>query len=162
MAAHPIAVAPDFDDTAAAAQPLPEGGPYDLVVYRIVYRSRSRVTDCGLIVEVLPPLDFDGSPICRPTYDLPRCPVAPLASKNRATQAPSLKLTLDLRKFIRPGACRRMSVKVTAGCYGGSMTSNARALLIGELEQSMDLFGQVAAYFTDHRDPRLTEHSLDT
>ncbi len=52
--------------------------------------------------------------------------------------------------------------KVTAGFDGGSMTSDTGALLLGELDRSMGLFGQVAACFTDHRDPRLTEHSLDT
>jgi len=51
---------------------------------------------------------------------------------------------------------------VTAAFDGGSITSNAGALLLREIDRSMGLVDQVAGCFTDHRDPRLTEHSIRT
>ena len=52
--------------------------------------------------------------------------------------------------------------RVTAAFDGGSITSNAGALLLGKADRSTGLFNRVAAGFTDHRDPRLTEHSVRT
>ena len=45
---------------------------------------------------------------------------------------------------------------------GGSITSNAGALLLRGIDRSIGLFDRVAACFTDRRDPRLTEHSVHT
>ena len=52
--------------------------------------------------------------------------------------------------------------KVTAAFDGGSITSNAGALLLRQADRSTGLFDRVAAGFTDHRDPRPTEHSVRT
>jgi len=52
--------------------------------------------------------------------------------------------------------------KVTAAFDGGSITSNAGALLLRQADRSTGLFDRVAACFTDHRDRRLTEHSVRT
>ena len=52
--------------------------------------------------------------------------------------------------------------RVTAAFDGGSITSNAGALLLRKADRSTGLFNRVAAGFTDHRDPRLTEHSVRT
>ena len=52
--------------------------------------------------------------------------------------------------------------KVTAAFDGGSITSNAGALLLRSVDRALGLFDRVAACFTDHRDPRLTEHSVRT
>ena len=52
--------------------------------------------------------------------------------------------------------------KVTAAFNGGMITSHAGALLLSEIERPVGLFDRVAACFTDHRDPRLTEHSVRT
>jgi len=49
---------------------------------------------------------------------------------------------------------------VTAAFDGGSITSNAGALLLRRIDRALGLFDRVAACFTDHRDPRLTEHSV--
>jgi hypothetical protein len=57
-------------------------------------------------------------------------------------------------------ACRGR--KVTAAFDGGTITSHAGALLLRESGRAMDLFDRVAACFTDHRDPALTEHSVST
>lgn len=51
---------------------------------------------------------------------------------------------------------------MTAAFDGGSITSNAGALLLRQADRSTWLFDRVAAGFTDHRDPRLTEHSVRT
>jgi len=51
---------------------------------------------------------------------------------------------------------------VTAAFDGGSITSNAGALLLRRIDRALGLFDRVAACFTDHRDPRLTEHSVRT
>ena len=52
--------------------------------------------------------------------------------------------------------------KVTAAFDGGSITSNAGALLLRQADRSTGLFNRVAAGFTDHRDQRLVEHSVRT
>ena len=57
-------------------------------------------------------------------------------------------------------ACQRR--RVTAAFDGGSITSNAGALLLREIDRFVGLFDRVAACFTDHRDPRLTQHSVRT
>ena len=51
---------------------------------------------------------------------------------------------------------------MTAAFDGGSITSNAGALLLREIDRFVGLFDRVAACFTDHRDPRLTEHPVRT
>ena len=61
--------------------------------------------------------------------------------------------------FVFQG-CRRR--RVTAAFDGGSITSNAGALLLREIDRFVGLFDRVAACFTDHRDRRLTEHSVRT
>ncbi len=52
--------------------------------------------------------------------------------------------------------------RVTAAFDGGSITSNAGALLLRAVDRSIGLVDRVAACFTDHRDARLTEHSVRT
>ena len=61
--------------------------------------------------------------------------------------------------FAFQGCQRR---RVTAAFDGGSITSNAGALLLREIDRFVGLFDRVAACFKDHRDPRFTEHSLRT
>ena len=61
--------------------------------------------------------------------------------------------------FVFQGCQRR---RVTAAFDGGSITLNAGALLLREIDRFVRLFDRVAACFTDHRDPRLTEHSVRT
>ena len=56
--------------------------------------------------------------------------------------------------------CQRRRVSAAFG--GGSITSNAGALLLREIDRFVGLFDRVAACFTDHRDQRLTEHSVRT
>ena len=51
---------------------------------------------------------------------------------------------------------------MTAAFDGGSMTSNGGALLLRAADRSIGLVDRVAACFTDHRDARLTEHSIQT
>ena len=52
--------------------------------------------------------------------------------------------------------------KVTAAFDGGSITSNAGALLLRRIDRALGFFDRVASCFTDHRDSRLTEHSVRT
>ena len=52
--------------------------------------------------------------------------------------------------------------RVAAAFNGGTITSHAGALLLRESGRAIGLFDRVAACFTDHRDPRLTEHSVST
>jgi hypothetical protein len=52
--------------------------------------------------------------------------------------------------------------KVMAGFDGGALTSNAGALLLGQLEQGLGLIRRFAGCFTDRRDPRFVEHRLET
>lgn len=51
---------------------------------------------------------------------------------------------------------------VVAGFDGGTITSNAGALLLGQLDDGLKLIDRFAACFTDRRDPRYVEHSLRT
>jgi hypothetical protein len=52
--------------------------------------------------------------------------------------------------------------RVVAGFDGGAITSNAGALLLGQLDQGLALIGRFAGCFTDRRDPRFIEHRLET
>ena len=52
--------------------------------------------------------------------------------------------------------------KVVAGFDGGTITSDARALLLGRLDRGLGLIRRMAACFTDRRDPRLLEHTVET
>ena len=56
--------------------------------------------------------------------------------------------------------------KVVAGFDGGTITSDAGALLLGRLDRRLDrglgLIRRMAACFTDRRDPRLLEHTVET
>src|SRR5881409_3168630 len=49
---------------------------------------------------------------------------------------------------------------VVARFDGGSITSDGGGLLLREEERRKGILGQFAACFTDHRDPRLIEHSV--
>ena len=51
---------------------------------------------------------------------------------------------------------------VVAGFDGGAITSNAGALLLGQLEDGLGLVRRFAGCFTDRRDPRFIEHRLET
>jgi hypothetical protein len=51
---------------------------------------------------------------------------------------------------------------VVAGFDGGAITSNAGALLLGQLDHGLGLIRRFAGCFTDRRDPRLVEHRLET
>ena len=61
--------------------------------------------------------------------------------------------------FLFQGFQRR---RITAAFDGGSITANAGALLLREIDRFVGLFDRVAACFTDHRDPRLRVHALRT
>ncbi len=52
--------------------------------------------------------------------------------------------------------------KVVAGFDGGTITSNAGGLLLGRLDRGLGLIRRMAACFTDRRDPRLLEHTIET
>ena len=49
---------------------------------------------------------------------------------------------------------------VIAGFDGGEITSDAGGLLLREVEQATGILRQLAGCFTDHRDPKLVEHSV--
>ena len=51
---------------------------------------------------------------------------------------------------------------VVAGFDGGTITSDAGALLLGATERAIGLVGRFAACFSDRRDPRLVEHVVAT
>jgi Transposase DDE domain group 1 len=51
---------------------------------------------------------------------------------------------------------------VVASFDGGTITSNAGALLLGQVDQGLGLIGRFAQCFTDRRDPRFVEHGLET
>jgi hypothetical protein len=51
---------------------------------------------------------------------------------------------------------------VVAGFDGGTITSNAGALLLRHLDQGLGLIRRFAGCFTDRRDPRYVEHRLET
>jgi hypothetical protein len=50
---------------------------------------------------------------------------------------------------------------VVALFNGGTITSDAGVLLLGQLESRRHIISQFAACFTDHRDPQLIEHPLE-
>ena len=52
--------------------------------------------------------------------------------------------------------------EVRGGFSGGSITSDAGALLLREVELRTGIVKQFAACFKDHRDPGLIEHTLET
>ena len=52
--------------------------------------------------------------------------------------------------------------QVTARFDGGTITSDAGALLLGEVEQATGLLSKLAACFVDHRDPEKIEHTVDS
>jgi len=52
--------------------------------------------------------------------------------------------------------------KVVAAFDGGTITSNAGALLLGQVDRGLGLIGRFAECFTDRRDPRFVEHKLET
>jgi len=52
--------------------------------------------------------------------------------------------------------------KVVADFGGGTMTSNAGALLLGGVDKAVKLVERAAGCFIDRRDPRLVEHSVAT
>jgi len=52
--------------------------------------------------------------------------------------------------------------QVVAGFDGGTLTSNAGALLLGQVDRGLGLMGRFAECFTDRRDPRFVEHRLET
>jgi len=51
---------------------------------------------------------------------------------------------------------------VVAGFDGGDITSNAGALLLGQVDRGLGLMRRFAACFIDRRDPRFVEHELET
>jgi len=51
---------------------------------------------------------------------------------------------------------------VVARFDGGTITSNAGALLLGQVDHGLGLIGRFAECFTDRRDPRFVEHRLET
>ena len=50
---------------------------------------------------------------------------------------------------------------VVADFNGGTITSDAGALLLDKAEQAIGLLARAAACFTDHRDPGLLEHTVE-
>jgi Transposase DDE domain group 1 len=51
---------------------------------------------------------------------------------------------------------------VVASFAGGDITSNAGALLLGQVDRGIGLTRRFAACFTDRRDPRYVEHRVET
>ena len=51
---------------------------------------------------------------------------------------------------------------VVAGFDGGEITSNAGALLLGQVDRGVSVVKRFAACFTDRRDPRFVEHQVET
>ncbi len=52
--------------------------------------------------------------------------------------------------------------KVVAAFDGGTITSDAGGLLLWRLDRGLGLIRRMAACFTDRRDPRLLEHTVET
>lgn len=52
--------------------------------------------------------------------------------------------------------------KVVASFDGGTITSNAGALLLGQVDRGLGLVRRFAECFVDRRDPRFVEHRLET
>ena len=53
------------------------------------------------------------------------------------------------------------SRKIVAHFNGGNITSDAGGLLLQQAERITGIISQFERCFTDHRDPDLTEHSLE-
>ena len=51
---------------------------------------------------------------------------------------------------------------MVAGFDGGDITSNAGALLLGQVDRGLGLIRRFAGCFTDRRDPRYVEHRIET
>jgi hypothetical protein len=51
--------------------------------------------------------------------------------------------------------------RVVAAFDGGSITTNAGALLLRHVDRAIGLFSRVASCFSDHRNPELVVHSLE-
>lgn len=51
---------------------------------------------------------------------------------------------------------------VVGGFDGGDITSNAGALLLGQVDRGLALVRRFAGCFTDRRDPRYVEHQVET
>jgi len=51
---------------------------------------------------------------------------------------------------------------VVAGFDGGTITSNAGALLLGQVDRGLGLVRRFAQCFSDRRDPRYVEHQVET
>src|SRR5450755_4965115 len=51
---------------------------------------------------------------------------------------------------------------IVAGFDGGAITSNAGALLLGQVDRGLGLVRRFAECFTDRRDPRFVEHRVET
>ena len=51
---------------------------------------------------------------------------------------------------------------MVAGFDGGTITSDAGALLLGRLDRGLGLIPRMATCFTDRRDPGLLEHTVET
>lgn len=52
--------------------------------------------------------------------------------------------------------------RIEARFDGGTLTSNAGALLLGEVDKTLRLMSRLSACFVDHRSPALIEHSVAT
>ena len=53
--------------------------------------------------------------------------------------------------------------RAVVACFdGGDITSNAGALLLGQVDRGLGLMRRFAACFTDRRDPRFVEHQVET
>ena len=63
------------------------------------------------------------------------------------------------RRFEFEAVDRR---SVVAGFDGGNITSNAGALLLGQVDRGLGLMRRFAACFVDRRDARYVEHQVAT
>jgi hypothetical protein len=53
--------------------------------------------------------------------------------------------------------------RAVVACFdGGDITSNAGALLLGQVDRGLGLMRRFAACFTDRRDPRFVEQQVET
>src|SRR6202166_5202551 len=53
--------------------------------------------------------------------------------------------------------------RAVVACFdGGDITSNAGALLLGQVDRGLGLMRRFAECFTDRRDPRYVEHRVET
>lgn len=69
-----------------------------------------------------------------------------------------MKTHCTQKSFLFPSQNRR---KTVAHFDGGAITSDAGGLLLRQVEQATGILRQFAVCFTDHRDPRRIEHSLE-